>query len=253
MSLARMILLVVSMGAIACSSTYGRGTLSGNDGYVADELPLRIRSPALGTLSSRWNIDSHQPNGQPLVGYDYLHIRHIDWNDDGRNHRYRAYVYHLRMGEQRGPGAMWVQSTLVEPDVQSRELEYVADSFMNALAEGPQSTGWSPAGMFMRQQGSQARIQLLDRTDGQLRGDEAHLVFFDVVKNDATARMALLFVRAPFYFEQQGSFGKSRGWPVMLVVGYANGPDRFAEGLSDFNTLIESIEMSSNASRFAAP
>ncbi len=179
-------------------------------------------------------------------------MRTVDWNDDGRRARYRAFDNHLQLGQRTGAGEMWLQSSLLEPGEQTRDLRVVADEVLAAIAQGRTQSvvTWSGPGLraFLVQQVREpSRVEVLDRMDGQLKGQAAHLVVFDALREGTGARLALLFVRAPFYYAETSRSGRRRGWPVLLVAGYGNGQADFEAGLTDFDTFIQSIEMGPNA------
>ena len=247
----RLLALVALLGLLGCTPRYGRGELVAERGYVVDELPLRVTAEGLDALDERWLVTSHQPNGAPRVGRGFLEIRRTDWNDDGRASRYWGYSHHLQLEQRTGAGEIWLQSVILEPDEESRALRHHADNVLAAIAEGKTQNVITlndyGRPVTVRQVREPMEVQLLDRMDGQLDGQEAHLVIFRVSRGDAGAQMAMLFARAGFHYVQKGSFGKRRGWPVLLVVGYGNGPSDFDAGLPDFDRFIRSIEMESNA------
>ena len=246
--------LVLALGVAGCTAPYGHGAFDADGAYVAGDLPLRIAAAPLGELNERWLVDSHMLDGRARRGREFLHIRSTDWNDDGVAARYWSYVYHLRLGQRTGSGELWLQSKILEPDEQSRDLRHLADGFLSSMAEGRTENvmTWNGQGTPVQMQAvrQQMEITVLDRMDGQLGGQQAHLVTFRASRNDGAAQFAMLFARAPFYHAQRGGPGKVRGWPVLLVAGYANGPGDFAGGLPDFDRFLRAIEMEPNAGDF---
>jgi len=237
---------------IGCATPYGKGELDPERGYVAEELPLTVRAEGLDALDGRWMITSHMPSGSPRGGRQLMTIRTIDTNDDGRRERYWAYDFHLRLAQRTGGGEMWVESHILEPVEQTRELRVLADEVLAAIAEGRRQNvvRWSENGrpvLQLRPVREPIQIDILDRMDGILDGRDAHLVVFRGTREGTGGQVALLFTRAPFYHLEDGSFGRIRGWPVLVVAGYGNGPSDFAAGLDDFDRLLRAIEMESNA------
>jgi len=239
------------LSALGCASPYGSGRLDVERGYVADELPLRVTADGLDALNPRWAVVSHLPSGAQRTGWNDLHVRQTDWDDDGRPSRYRAFRNHLRFTERTGAGEMWLQSTILEPEVQVRELRHIADHFLSSVAEGsPGRAVWTGRRIELRAAQPALEVDVLSRMDGQLAGQQAHLVIFRASRADAAAHTAVLFARAPFRHAQPGSMERVRGWPVLLIAGYTNGPAEFDRGMSDFAKLLETIEMMSNDERF---
>lgn len=250
--------LIASLAIAGCSVHQGPARVAFEEqGFRHIDYGYRIDFAAAGRptfISQDWVVESYRtgPDGWPrdrLSGGDYWHTRYLDVDGDGdRDRVQRAYTYDLRIRHRTTNGMMWVRTFPVSPALQSRELRVLADNYASSVAggKGYMVAGVTPARVDVRER--RFATEVLDTLPMRLDGREAFGFIMDVADVDQLrlsrasrlGRAAVVLVRTSFGWRQYSALG-TRRWPVLMVIGYVNGPDDFAAGLDDFERFLASF------------
>lgn len=233
-----------------------------DEGLVHASYPYRILyadSTNHTFISNAWTVESHRvtPDGRAsehLRAGKYVHVRRLDLDDDGDRDRVRhVYTYDLRLRHRTTNGMIWVRTFPISPALQSRDLRVLAQNYASSVAGGK---GYMVASVAPEQIDIRERrfaTKILDEMPMRFQGREAYGFILDVADVDQLrlsersrfGRAAIVLVRTNFGWTQQSALGE-RKWPVLMVVGYRNGPDDFVEGLDDFERFLASFRFATN-------
>lgn len=207
-------------------------------------------------ISDEWVVESHRvgPGGRPgehLDSEPYVHMRRLDLDDDGdRDRVQRVFTYDLRLRHRTTNGMIWVRTMPLTPAIQSRELRVLAQNYASSVAGGRHYMVATVAPEQVDVRERRFATEILDSMRMRFHDHEAYGFILDVADVDQLrlsersrfGRAAIVLVRTSFGWRQYSAYGE-RQWPVLMVIGYVNGPDDFDEGLHDFETFLASFRM----------
>ncbi|HJK93657.1 MAG TPA: hypothetical protein RMG45_10705 [Polyangiaceae bacterium LLY-WYZ-15_(1-7)] len=158
----------------------------------------------------------------------------------------------LRLEHVRDGSVLWVQAVPVPEPLLETAPAVLARSYVDSLAGGRWAIRLGDRGFVSR--GQRWNTRLVDQLPARVGGAPAHLVMVDVAgprlglaAGARNARAAVAVVRGPS-FRTHHSGERRRGWPVLLVVGYAAAPEGFDPDLQDFGALLDALSFTSEPS-----
>ncbi len=215
-----------------------------------------------------WTIDNFyvdkRGKWQPKGGADYQATREFDANGDGQiefGERSTEYIYDVRLVNARDNGILWVKAHPVRGADAHRELDVVLNNYADGLAGAGL---YAQSNLFNVEHVHERRfttfVNAKQAVDvGGLRGLEAtiELAETDKLQVDPSSRsekVRIALLKLYFYESTRSAPGCGDRWPVftkgkeslcrrpgLLMVGYANTADRFADHVADFEQLLQRI------------
>jgi len=246
--------LVLVLGA--CGSPSHAGVLSPN-GFQQDAYGYRIGVAEDGRLMPKgWKLDNYyrKHDGQTSAltlkkTPEYRTTLAFDYDGDGKlDGQRKAFLEELRWVHGRTQAVVWVRSVPVSRSLRHVDLDVLVANYVDeASGAGYESIA------FGSQAGSVEHryvAKLLSQRVGTLAGQEAidaelEIANSEQLKLDPNARrekVRLILARGPS--DDVESWGqKEYKFPVVVVLGYANGPEHYAEGAPDFEGLLSRFEI----------
>ena len=206
-------------------------------------------------MPSDWQLDNYywdrsgagRPALTPKSTPEYKTKLAFDLDGDGRMDKVEdTFVHDLRWIHARHHGIIWVRSVPVSTTLRNVDLDVLLADYVNEISgAGYESVSLGTEEHSVAEHRYAARITR--KTPGKLAGQEAIEARVEVanseqLKLDPNARwqrLRLILARGPVDHDIK-RMGEAKGtqFPVVLVVGYANSPEHFAEGKLDFQDLV---------------
>ena len=241
-----------------------------NDTHGYNVLALPGKDASRGELMpSGWQLDNFYrdlgPGGgddlKPKTTPEYKTRLAFDVNGDGATDRTEsAFIHDLRWVHARHHGIIWVRSVPVSIQLRNVDLDVLLADYVNEIS----GAGYEGV-IFGGRTGVEEHryvARITRKTPGRLAGQEAIDAEIEVanseqIKLDPSARwqrVRLLLARGPvFHLETDPFQGTSVSFPVVLVLGYENSPDHFAEGQPDFDNLLSRFTVRQLSGFVASP
>ena len=217
-------------------------------GYKVVALPGRDANRA-ELMPSDWQLDNFYRDEtdelKPKTAPEYETKLLFDLDGDGKVDKTdEAFVHDLRWIHARHHGVIWVRSVPVSTELRNVDLDVLLADYVNEI---------SGAGYEAVRFGGKGGVEehryvarLMRKTAGRLAGQEAidseiEVANSEQIKLDPTSRWQharLVLARGPVPHMEHSVDGTDHPFPVVLVLGYENSPDHFAEGQPDFDNLL---------------
>ena len=232
----------------------GQGALSPT-GYAPYDCGYEVKfanREQRSLMAADWRLDNFRGNAdgfRPKLGSDYEAELFLDVDDDGKTNSLGVLpIYDLRFDHRRNAGVIWISSVPLDSGNKEKELRVLADSLVERFSGGGnvmvQIQGYDRATNTDRRYAA----KLQRRAEGTVAGKPAHSVTVDVsnvdrLKVDPTnveARITLVLVRTG---ASRSYGGFTLPFPLLLLAGYANAPEDYADGESDFASLMSRVSI----------
>ena len=200
-------------------------------------------------MPNEWQLDNYywdHKNLKPKVAPEYKTKLEFDLDGDGTfEHKEDAFIHDLRWVHARHHGIIWVRSVPVSTQLRHVDLDVLLADYVNEVS----GAGYEGVAFGESHRVVEHRYvaKLLRQTPGTLAGQEAidselEVANSEQLKLDPKARwqhVRLVLARGPTdHYEKPRDGGDLLPFPVVLVLGYENSPDHFAEGQADFEGLL---------------
>ncbi len=242
-------LVVLSVFA-SCVSTSPRITAAG---FAHERYPYSVPiAPTERVLPEGWVLDNYYVTStgevKPKWGEGYTAYYAIDANGDGRmDLNTEEPAYDLRYVHERHAGVIWLRTTPTSPRFGQMELPVLGQAYADEIAgAGYEIVLLQGAAVAVESRRYAAKI--VSQVPMQVAGMPAHAVTLDVANVDQLQltpggvyrRVRVVLIRPGFTYVRSRA-GRELAFPVLMVAGYANQPERFAEGEADFEQLLARI------------
>lgn len=240
----------------ACGAT-AHGTLT-RQGFDAAKYGYRIPASRKGLiLPKEWLLDNYfidSASGEltPKETPDYETVLSFDYDGDGNNDASRkAFIHDLRWIHARHQGVIWIRSLPISNKLRTVDLDVLIADYIDEIS----GAGYEGIAFGSRRGVVEHRYvaKLLKNTPGLLGHQEAIRADIEVanseqLKLDPNARwqhLRLVLARGPIDHVENPdpSATKEIRFPVLVIIGYVNSPDHFAEGEADFEGLLDHFEI----------
>jgi hypothetical protein len=244
----------LGVGFMACRRP-AAGAISA-DGYRHATYPYGvIHRPGEAPLPPVWILDNFYVDGsklRPKEAPNYLIQFHLDTDNDGVVDTIeKGFRYDLSFINQRTGAQIYVRTVPLSYDVANLALDVVARRFTDSLAGGDFAVvefGFE-SGFVKTQVVENKRYVTTMESSGPSRmaGAEAYEATI-AIRNaeheqgkDARPdeRRRVVFCRPGFTFQPR--FGRKVQYPVLLIASYEAMPEKFEEGLPDFERFLDAI------------
>jgi hypothetical protein len=245
----------LGVGFMACRRPVPAGAISA-DGYRHATYPYGvIHQPGQGPLPPVWMLDNFYVDGgtlRPKEAPNYLIQFHLDTDNDGVVDTVeKGFRYDLSFINQRTGAQIYVRTVPLSYEVANLALDVVARRFTDALAGGDFTVvefGFE-SGFVKTQVVENKRYVTTMESSGpaKMAGAEAYEATI-AIRNaeqeqgkDARPdeRRRVVFCRPGFAFQPR--YARKVQYPVLLIASYEAMPEKFDEGLPDFERFLDAI------------
>lgn len=250
------LVLLAGLGASGCVSgargTFNAQGYSSSYGYAVAPLAGQQQ-----LLSSSWRLDNYANDGgklRPKSGPEYSLGYEFDLNGDGLfEDQMQLQAYALRFKHLVNAGAIWVRDVPMEPDLRHKDLRVLMQSFIEEMSGTNYELVQLAGGRADVIRSREYSARVLAEGRATLAGRPAYFASLEIRNSnlqdsaaDTRSRLVeLVLVRAP-NDELAGEQPKAKdngGYPVLVVAGYSNMAEDYAEGLKDFHDLLGRLQI----------
>lgn len=224
------------------------------DAFYHDTFPYRVMNAEAGALrpTEAWRIRNYQlgKHGEPLKPKRGGEVEfRFDTDNDGTfESKRRLPRYDVLLTHRNDDGQIWVRTVPLSAENSETDLAILARRFVEAVAGEGSLTVTLQDGASATA-GARLATRVLDAHKGRLDDIEAYEVIFEIANvdqlkldpNSRWQRVRLIFSRPDSF---QYSVGRAT-YSVMILLGYENFPEAFAEGNKDFERLLGRVDLMS--------
>jgi hypothetical protein len=200
-------------------------------------------------MPSDWLLDNYYWDHETLTPKSspgYKTRIEFDLDGDGTiDRKESAFTHDLRWVHARHNGVIWIRSVPVSTRLRHVDLDVLLADYVNEMS----GAGYEGVDFAGERTVTEHRYvaKIVRQTPGTLAGREAidselEVANSEQLKLDPKARwqrVRLLLARGPIdHYVRPAGAGELRPFPVVIVLGYLNSPDHFAEGQPDFDDLV---------------
>jgi len=218
-------------------------------------------------IGDEWYIDNYQylereKKFERKKGAAYSGRVYVDRNDDGSPERERAFFCDLELRHRRNNGMIWISTTELPKKFNETHLDVFLRNYIESLAGAIRVRTGSALG-FHSIKVREFATQILEQEQSLLGPYEAvsatitradlHQLRLDA--NHVSLRARIVLIRIDGMVRIGGRKGETKVWPaqrrvdpvtevpgkILMMIGYSNSKEYFDEGLSDFETFLNSI------------
>lgn len=237
-------------------------------GYQSNNYSLSVENDPSSSalLPPEWKLDNYymatarggskKAALQPKDGEEYKTSFDFDLDGDGKSdHDEEEYVYELRFTHRNHDGTIFLRTLPLSVDQGAKHLDVLLSNYAEA------STGAGYEVVKLNENTSvlvekRYAVTVSGRSKAELAGREALVARLDVanldqLKLDPHARkeqVELVLAHTAYVYEIKNARQESPShFPVLLLVGYANQPEHFEEGLKDFRNFLGRLKLGQSA------
>ena len=247
-------MLAMLCGLAGGCGTSARGTF-GPQGFSQTVHGYRVKGEADQLLPEDWQVDNYYREGgklKPKVGPFYMASYELDWNGDGIYDTTEEELgYDLRYTHRKRDAVIWLRTFPISTNLAEKDLRVLMQGYLDEVAgagyEGVRLNADRNVVVEKRY-----AAELREKGEAKLAGMPAYAATFDVANIDQIkltpstrkSRVRVVLARTKFAYTSR----KQRGsLPVLLLAGYANLPEDFAQDLPAFEAFLQRIEVGGKA------
>jgi hypothetical protein len=268
------LVLALGLPALACGPSV-RGAISA-DGFRHNDYACRVLPMKDGRLMGEaWKLDNFYEDDEfdadsgqtkkvtkPKDGKNYVVEYQLDHDGDGEvDAEVEELVYDLRFEHREHDGVVFLRTIPLSTDMKHKKLSVLMDRYVEQIAgAGYEVVSLNSKVNFLVEKRYAAA--LVSKSATKVAGRDAYIAILDVanidqLKIDPKARkerVELVLLHTDFvYRKESGTPGAPVSeFPVLMFAGYANTPDEFAIGESEFHDFLNRIEIDQRRG-FVAP
>jgi hypothetical protein len=276
------------MAALAISAAVVSGCVTAGaldeHGYSNRTYPYRVAyrdASAKRLLGPNWQLDNwsfdkDRRDWSEKSGDDYVAQRTMDLDRNGTvspGERAKEAIFDLKLVSRTTGAVVWTKAHPIHPDDADRKLSILLDNYVDSL----RGNGlYAQGSVFSIERVASRRFTtfVTERSEGTLSGSPmiaatielAEVDRLQVRPDERNAKIRLVMVKYPYLLDwgnanifqrvcptYPAANGSQRRCYTLLVLGYYNTPEHFAEELPAFEQILKQVSISSAPGNTSPP
>lgn len=241
-----LLLSLMCLASTACATGIKVGSFS-DRAFMAERMPYYVEFGKDGSLlGPDWVVENLQPGANPRVsklGEEHETVHAFDADGDGQIDKSVKLARHdLLLRHRRSRATIWLSVFPISQVLADADADVLLRQYIEAVSGAGSFTVTLADGTKLSQERRYATRQV-DMTPLTVQGQRAAGATFELAvdqlqlnQDSRWSRGRVLLVRTEASWNELGA-----SWPVVMLAGYENVPDRFDDHAQDFTDFVSRI------------